>query len=279
MSNGIDWFRWHHGSVTDPKFQLVARRSGASVPDVLAVWAFLLESASAASPRGCYGDIDTEAVDCLFNFPPAETRTADIIAALEDRRMLADGCIAEWDKRQTKRERADDSSADRVAAHRARKAAATATPTPSLAPTTVLGDGVTPCNASNGTETPREEKSREEKIQTKSKTKDKSPSAPDDLFPGVDPQVVTDFKALRAKHKAPITKTAIDGILREADKAGTSLEGALRICCERGWRGFKADWVLPPSTGSPRASPQQASRHSGFENINYSEGIENGRIT
>lgn len=46
MAGGIDWFRWHHGSVTDPKFQLVARKSGASLPDVLAVWACLLETAS-----------------------------------------------------------------------------------------------------------------------------------------------------------------------------------------------------------------------------------------
>ena len=45
---GMDWFRWHHGSVTDPKFQLVARRAGASLPDVLAVWAYVLEAASQA---------------------------------------------------------------------------------------------------------------------------------------------------------------------------------------------------------------------------------------
>ncbi len=25
MAGGIDWFRWHHGSVTDPKFQLIAK--------------------------------------------------------------------------------------------------------------------------------------------------------------------------------------------------------------------------------------------------------------
>lgn len=37
MAGGIEWFRWHHGSVTDPKFQLVARRSGARLSDVLAV--------------------------------------------------------------------------------------------------------------------------------------------------------------------------------------------------------------------------------------------------
>lgn len=46
MASGIDWFRWHHGSVTDPKFQLVAKKSGASVAEVVAVWAFMLEVGS-----------------------------------------------------------------------------------------------------------------------------------------------------------------------------------------------------------------------------------------
>ena len=75
------------------------------------------------------------------------------------------------------------------------------------------------------------------------KTKDKSPPATDALFPDVDQQIVDDFKALRTKHKAPITRTAIQGIVREAEKAGLTLEGALRICCERGWRGLKAEWI------------------------------------
>lgn len=143
ISNGIDWFRRHHRGVTDSEFQLVARRAGASLSDILAVWAFLLEAASAATPRGSYGQIDTEADDCLFNFPDTGTRTADIIAELESRVMMAEGQVVEWEKRQTKRERADDSSTGRVAAHRARKAVANAvTPV------------VTPSNASNATETP-----------------------------------------------------------------------------------------------------------------------------
>lgn len=35
---------------------------------------------------------------------------------------------------------------------------------------------------------------------------------------------------------------------------------------------YKADWTVP------QAANQKQSRHSGFENINYSEGIEDGRI-
>lgn len=64
-----------------------------------------------------------------------------------------------------------------------------------------------------------------------------SASAPPD---GVSYQVWGDFIKSR---KVKLTKTALDGIMREADKAGWRLEDALRECCSRGWRGFKASWV------------------------------------
>jgi len=63
-----------------------------------------------------------------------------------------------------------------------------------------------------------------------------------DLLADIDEQVASDFKALRSKLRAPITKTAMDGLRREAAKAELTLEAVLRICCERGWRGFKASW-------------------------------------
>lgn len=72
-----------------------------------------------------------------------------------------------------------------------------------------------------------------------------------DLFAGVDPAVARDFKALRARLKAPITETALAGIRREADSVGLTLESALRICCERSWRGFKAEWM----TGDKPVTP------------------------
>lgn len=61
---------------------------------------------------------------------------------------------------------------------------------------------------------------------------------------GVCDLVWNDFKKLREKHKAPITETALKGLKREADKAKLSLEQVMSICCERGWRGFKADWAI-----------------------------------
>jgi uncharacterized protein YdaU (DUF1376 family) len=60
---------------------------------------------------------------------------------------------------------------------------------------------------------------------------------------GVPEDVWKDFCQHRKSVRASITQTALDGIDREARKAGWSLEAALRECVLRGWRGFKADWV------------------------------------
>lgn len=70
-----------------------------------------------------------------------------------------------------------------------------------------------------------------------------APTGADSLFSGIAPQVIADFTKLRQSKKAPITQTAVDGIRREAAKAGLSLQDALTMCCERGWTGFKAEWV------------------------------------
>ena len=69
---------------------------------------------------------------------------------------------------------------------------------------------------------------------------------PDD----VEDSVWRDFLIVRKKQKAEVTETSMAGIIREANKAGYSLNDALRTCCERGWRGFKADWVKDEKPGA-----------------------------
>lgn len=56
-------------------------------------------------------------------------------------------------------------------------------------------------------------------------------------------QVWEEFAALRKARRAPVTDTVVAGIRREAKAAGMTLEQALRTCVERGWQGFRADWV------------------------------------
>lgn len=68
---------------------------------------------------------------------------------------------------------------------------------------------------------------------------------------GIDGQLAQDYIALRKSHRAPITQTALNGIEREANNAGLSLEQALTICCERGWRGFNASWLHPDRGNHP----------------------------
>lgn len=60
---------------------------------------------------------------------------------------------------------------------------------------------------------------------------------------GVSDSVWQDFVKHRKAKKTQVTQTVIDGIQREAAKAGWSLESALAECVIRGWQSFKADWV------------------------------------
>lgn len=61
--------------------------------------------------------------------------------------------------------------------------------------------------------------------------------------------VWSDFMAMRKAKRAPLTQTALDGIEREAQKAGMALTDVLALCCARGWQGFKADWVAGQKPG------------------------------
>ncbi len=60
---------------------------------------------------------------------------------------------------------------------------------------------------------------------------------------GVDRQVADDFFAIRKAKRQPLTPTALDAIAREAEKAGMTLESALRESASRSWAGFRAKWL------------------------------------
>lgn len=88
------------------------------------------------------------------------------------------------------------------------------------------------------------------------------------------------FLAIRKAKKAPLSAAALEGINREAVKAGVSLQEALQECCLRGWQGFRAEWVAEQRgngqgliSDSAATRAKKPSRHSGFEHINYREGI------
>lgn len=235
---GMDWFRWHHGSVTDPKFQLVARKSGASLPDVLAVWAYILETASQSVERGDFGSVDCEALDCLFGFPATETRTAAILEAMQSRDLVDGSRVKAWEKRQPKREREDATSADRKASSRANK------------------NHVTPCHTGSHQKKPREEESREE-ISTTDVVDGRAPrkrSAPHPEMPrpgDVDPQTWADWVQHRKVKKATVTPTVVESARGEAAKAGMTLDAFFRAWCAHGSQGMLAEWLRPHERAGP----------------------------
>jgi len=84
--------------------------------------------------------------------------------------------------------------------------------------------------------TGKERKGKEREMERKAT----SVAAPE----GVSVDVWNDFVSLRKAKKAAITNTAIAGLQREAAKANMTLEQVMSVCCERGWAGFKSDWMV-----------------------------------
>lgn len=104
----MDWFRWWHGTVTDPKFQWVARKSGQPLAAVIAVWAALLECASTATQcnadatRGNVASFDCNDWDVALNLEDGSV--SKIFGAMEQKTLIDEKRIVAWESRQPKRE-------------------------------------------------------------------------------------------------------------------------------------------------------------------------------
>ena len=61
---------------------------------------------------------------------------------------------------------------------------------------------------------------------------------------GCDPQHVEDWFAVRDRFKAPYTKTALKRIINECDRNMYPVSQAIKLCAEKGWRGFEYNWVV-----------------------------------
>jgi len=91
------------------------------------------------------------------------------------------------------------------------------------------------------------ETEREAETETKRETKTEAPE-------GVSAEVWDSFVKQRKAKRAQITNLVIKGIQVEADKAGWTLEDALREVVVRNWQSFKADWVKDKQTHTERLS-------------------------
>lgn len=104
------WVRLWHDMPTDPKWRVIARKSGQRVGDVIAVFSFLMVSASAnADERGRTQGVVCEDIGAALDL--SEDDVNAIIKAMTGKVMDAEGYLTGWEKRQPKRE---DSSAERA---------------------------------------------------------------------------------------------------------------------------------------------------------------------
>ncbi len=125
----MDWLRWYHGTLLDPKWRVIARRAGARVADVVAVWASLLEEASQAAERGSVAgwvaediaaalDLETETVEAIYAAMEGKVRDGDVLPAWEKRQpKREDTTAAERKRRQREREKAPGNEGSRGVTH------------------------------------------------------------------------------------------------------------------------------------------------------------------
>lgn len=73
---------------------------------------------------------------------------------------------------------------------------------------------------------------------------------------GVQPLAAEDWLRVRRQHKAPLTRTAWEATKREADAARMTIGAAVQMCAERGWRGFRAEYVAKDAPSGPGRGPR-----------------------
>lgn len=113
----MEWFRWYHGTVADPKFTVIAKRAKQPRHVVIACWTAILEHASTRSDRGCLEEIDHEEIAASLDLETEQVEA--VYQAMVGKGMIIDSRLKSWEKRQPKRE--DSTGAERKERWRRKK--------------------------------------------------------------------------------------------------------------------------------------------------------------
>lgn len=123
---------------------------------------------------------------------------------------------------------------------------------PNYAPMPPMGEGIDDASMPPKSDLPSSSSSSSINKNTATSPKPPKFSALDFLLEaGVDRQLAVDWLEVRKTKKLASTKTALQDMLDEVAKTGTSLDSALKLCCTRGWGGFKAKWLQNEPTEIP----------------------------
>lgn len=88
----MEWFRLYHGTVSDKKWPLIARKSGQPKHVVVAVWLAMLEAASEADERGSLEGFDSEETDAMLDLP--DGASAAIYEVMQERGVIVGNRLA-----------------------------------------------------------------------------------------------------------------------------------------------------------------------------------------
>jgi hypothetical protein len=235
-----DWIKMRSGLATHPKVVRIASALKADrlrvVGGLHSVWCLFDEH----SENGVLIGYTLSALDDLIGWPGFSAEMARVEWLIETGETLATPRFEDHNGQSAKR-RAQDADRKRMAREN-----------PEIVQEMSAFDA--------DKKRTREEKRREEKREEQKPIRAPRFDAQAHLLTlGVDPGIAADWIKLRKGKRAEVTKTAIAGIAREAEKAGYSLPDALRECCSRGWAGFKSEWLERPSATVSWHDKRQAS--------------------
>lgn len=211
----------------------MARRTGYPVAFVIAVWAQLLERASASNERGCIDGYDCEGADVSLGLP--DGAACAIGKGLKDKGLIDEYRVCKWEQRQVKREREPEppgSSTERVREHRAKKREGTGGNGPQR-DETPCNDMKRPVTVRNNLEEIREEEKKEECV-FNAGAREEAPEGDASGLSGKagassrQPPVAFDefFEAFPERHRGGRNEAAGEWVALEANRA---LPGLSRI--------------------------------------------------
>ena len=243
-----DWVRLWHDMPTDPKWRVIARKSGQPLPAVIAVFTMMMCNASSnAEERGALIGWDDEDVGAALDMDASDVLA--IRTAMQSKVLDGDH-LSGWDRRQPKRE---DNSVGRVKAYRDRKRAEC---NACEQPETPAKRNVTHGNAPE-TDAETDKKELEAKASCPSgDERDGNPDENQDQEPTLKPEhVVESWNALAERLGKPKVRnlTPERRVALKARIAGYSLgdfrevlgsvERSPFLRGDKGWPGCTFDWI------------------------------------
>ena len=61
---------------------------------------------------------------------------------------------------------------------------------------------------------------------------------------GFDEELAKDWMLVRKNKKATNSQTALNGFMAQVELSGRDKNEILRLCVEKSWSGFKAEWLM-----------------------------------